>query len=114
MSLSLVADIASWILIAAGSFFIVVGGIGMIRLPEVFTRIHAASLIDGAGAGLILAGLAIQAGATLIALKLLFLFLLLLFTSPVATHAVAQAALTAGLKPKLSEDRRPGQEAEDA
>lgn len=104
--LSLAAEVLSWVLIVAGSFFIIVGALGMWRLPDVFTRIHAVSLIDTAGACFLLAGLAIQAGFTLIALKLAFIFVLLFFTGPVATHAVAQAALVAGLKPQLDEDRR--------
>lgn len=91
--------------IVAGSFFILVGAVGLIRMPEMFTRMHAASVIDTLGAGLLIGGLMLQAGASLITLKLLFIFLLLFFTSPVATHALAQAALEAGDKPELKEDR---------
>lgn len=105
--MELAADILSWILIVGGSFFTVCGGLGLLRLPDVFARIHAVSLIDGAGAGMILLGLAIQAGFSLVTLKLVFIWVLLLFTVPVATHAVAQAALIAGIKPELDEDRRP-------
>lgn len=104
--MALVADIVSWLFILTGSFFVVAGGIGLVRLPDVFTRVHAVSLIDGAGAGLILIGLAVQAGFSLVAFKLIAIWVLILFTVPVATHAVAQAALIAGIKPMLAQDRR--------
>lgn len=106
MSWDLALDIASVIAIAAGAYFTVVGAIGLIRMPDVYTRMHAASLIDTLGAGLILLGLLLQAGVTLVGFKLVLLYVLLLFTTPVATHAVAQAALTAGIEPKLDDDRR--------
>ena len=93
-------------LIVAGSFFIVVGAIGLVRMPDVFTRMHATSVTETAGAGLLLIGLMLQAGFTLLTLKLLFVLLLFLLTAPVATHALAQAALQAGVEPILAEDRR--------
>jgi len=99
-------DAASWLLILAGCFFILVGALGMMRLPELFTRIHAASLIETLGAGFLFAGLMIQAGFTQVTLKLLFILLLFFFTGPVITHALAQAAIEAGIKPELAEDRR--------
>lgn len=100
------ANISSWVFIVAGAYFIVIGAIGLIRMPDVYTRMHAASLIDSLGSGLLILGLIIQAGPTLIALKLLLIYFLLFFTSPVATHAVAQASLVAGVEPLLDEDRR--------
>lgn len=100
-----VVHILSWTAILAGSFFMLVGAIGLIRMPEVFTRMHAASIIDTLGAGLLIAGMMMQAGPTLITLKLLFILILFLVTSPVATHALAQAALHAGERPELKEDR---------
>lgn len=95
-------DIASWVLIVAGGFFCVAGALGMIRMPDLYTRMHAASVIDPFGVCLIFAGLTIQAGFTLVTAKLLFLVVLLLFTSPVACHALAKAALHRGLKPLLA------------
>jgi len=68
-----VFDIASWALIIAGSFFTVVGAIGLVRMPDVYTRMHAASVTDTLGAGLLLAGLMVQAGLGLMTLKLLFI-----------------------------------------
>ena len=99
-------DVASWLLILAGCFFILVGAIGLMRFPELFTRMHAASLIDTLGVGFLFAGLMLQAGFTQVTLKLLFILLLFFFTGPVITHALAQAAMEAGIKPELAEDRR--------
>lgn len=99
-------EAASWALIVAGSFFTVTGMIGLLRMPDVFTRMHAASVTDTLGAGLLIAGMMLQAGLSLVTLKLLFIAALLFFTSPVITHALAQAALHAGIEPKLAEDRR--------
>lgn len=96
----------SAVLIVAGSFFVVVGAIGLVRMPDVFTRMHATSVTETAGAGLLLIGLMLQAGFTLLTLKLLFVVLIFFLTAPVATHALAQAALQAGVEPILTEDRR--------
>ena len=99
-------DAASWLLILAGCFFILTGAFGMLRLPEVYSRMHAASLIETLGAGFLFSGLMLQAGFTQVTLKLFFILLLFFLTGPVITHALAQAALEAGIKPKLAEDRR--------
>jgi multicomponent Na+:H+ antiporter subunit G len=99
-------DLVSWALVLAGSFFIVVGAIGLMRMPDVYTRMHAASVTDTLGAGLLFAGLMVQAGWSLVALKLGFILALFFLIGPVATHALAQAALHAAIKPLLAEDRR--------
>ncbi|MGI9386480.1 MAG: monovalent cation/H(+) antiporter subunit G [Methyloligellaceae bacterium] len=96
-------DILSAVLVIAGATFIVTGAIGLVRMPDVFSRMHAAGIIDSAGAGLLIAGMMIQAGLSLITLKLLVLLALFFFTSPAATHAVARAALHEGLEPVLDE-----------
>ena len=75
-------------------------------MPDFFTRMHAASVIETLGAGLILFGLIIQAGWTLIAVKLVMLFLLIFFASPTASHALAMAALSKGMKPLLKDEER--------
>ena len=67
--MALVIDILSWALLLAGCAFMVIGGIGILRLPDVFTRLHAASLTDTAGAGLIALGLMLQSGFTLVTVK---------------------------------------------
>lgn len=102
--MSALADILSWILLAAGGAFCVIGGIGLIRMPNFFTRAHAASVIETLGAGLILLGLLLQAGWTLSAVKVLMLGLLIFFASPTATHALTRAALLRGVKPLLVDE----------
>lgn len=97
--MSAVADAISWACIVAGGAFCIIGGVGLVRMPSFFTRMHAASLIDTLGAGLILLGLVIQAGFTLVAVKLAMIGVLLLFASPTATHALAKAALARGIDP---------------
>ena len=95
-------DLASWLLLLAGSGFVLIGGVGVLRMPDFFTRLHAAGITDTLGAVLILFGLMIQGGLTLITVKLILILILLMFTSPTASHALAKAALTDGLKPLLS------------
>ena len=97
--MNLLIDIASWALLIAGSFMVIVGGIGIVRMPDFFTRLHPSGLIDTTGAALIVAGLILQAGLSQTSIKLGLIVVFLLFTSPTATHAVAHAALARGLKP---------------
>lgn len=85
--------------IAAGSFFLVVAAVGMVRLPDVFSRSHALGLTDSMGATLVLVGLAINQGFTLTATKTVVVLLLLLLINPVISHATLRAALRAGVKP---------------
>lgn len=103
---ALLIDTLSWALILSGAFFTITGMIGLVRMPDLFTRLHAASVTDTLGAGLLCGGLMLQAGPTLVAVKLLFILALLFFTGPAITHALAQAALHAGIRPELTEDRR--------
>ncbi|MFN7087042.1 MAG: monovalent cation/H(+) antiporter subunit G [Burkholderiales bacterium] len=100
--MSLVIDAISWACLVAGGGFSIIGTVGLIRMPDFYTRMHAASVTDTLGAGLILLGLVLQAGLTLIAVKLLIIGLLILFTSPTATHALAKAAMARGLEPLLA------------
>lgn len=104
----LLRDTLSWLLILGGGFFLVVGAIGVLRLPDFFTRQHAAGITDTMGAGLLLAGLMVQGGLTLVSVKLLLILVFLDFTSPTSTHALAQAALGGGLKPLLHPGREDG------
>ncbi len=103
--MDLVLDIASWLLISIGAAFTMIGAVGMIRLPDMFTRQHAAGMTDTAGAAALLLGLLLQTPIGLETAKLLIILVFLLMTSPVASHALAQAALSAGEKP-LGEDWR--------
>lgn len=105
--MSALLDAASWILLAAGGFFCVVSGIGMLRMPDFYTRLHAAGVNDTLGAGLILLGLVLQAGWSLVAAKLAMIGLLLFFTSPAASHALARAAMARGVTPVLDGETQP-------
>ena len=96
-------DAISWILLIVGGAFCVIGATGLLRMPDFFTRMHAASIVDTLGAAFILLGLMLQAGLTLVTVKLIAIGLLLFFTSPVATHALARAALARGVAPELAE-----------
>ena len=82
---------------------VLIGALGLLRMPSFFTRMHAASVIDTLGAGLLLFGMLLQAGFTLVSVKLVFIGVLLFFTSPTATHALARAARARGIGPKLPE-----------
>lgn len=100
--LNAAVDVASWALLLAGSAFCLIGAIGLIRMPDFYTRMHAASVTDTLGAGLIVVGLALQAGFSLAAAKLFILALLILFTTPTASHALARAAFLRGVAPLLA------------
>jgi multicomponent Na+:H+ antiporter subunit G len=97
----------SWLCLLGGGFFCVVGAVGLLRMPDFYTRMHAASVIETLGAGFVLLGLMLQAGVTLVAVKLLILGVLIFFASPTATHALANAAMARGLAPLLSDPEKP-------
>jgi multicomponent Na+:H+ antiporter subunit G len=100
-------DVLSWILLVAGSLFAVVGGVGLLRLPDFYSRMHGAGMTDTMGATLILTGLMFQAGLTLVTIKLLMILFFLLVTSPTSTHALARSAIAHGLKPRLGKEKTP-------
>ena len=97
----------SVICLLAGLFFVLGGTLGVLRLPDFFTRLHAAGMTDTLGAEMILTGLIIQAGFSQMSLKLLLVGFFLFITSPTATHAIANAAYQAGLKPMLGKYKAP-------
>lgn len=96
-------DAASWVLLVSGALVCVTGGIGLHRLPDFYSRAHAGGLTDTLGATLILLGLALQAGFSLVSVKLFMLAFLLHLTSPTTTHAVVKAAYARSLKVEESE-----------
>jgi len=100
-------DVLSWFCLVVGGLFCIIGAVGLLRMPDFYTRMHAASVIETLGAGLILLGLLLQAGFTLVAVKLLMIGLLIFFASPTATHALARAAMVRGLKPLLADKENP-------
>lgn len=107
--MNFIADIVSWVFLVSGSFFILTGSIGLLRLPEFFTRLHATSITDSMGMGLVVAGMIFQAALSLVTIKLIFIFIFLLFASPTSTHALAKAALHGKHKPLLASNEGLGQ-----
>ena len=107
-----ILDLISWLLLVTGSFFCLTGVIGLLRFPDFFSRIHAASLTDTLGAGLILTGLMLQAGWGLVLPKLIMILLFSFLAGTTASHAMARAALQSGLKPEVSDkkDKPSGEE----
>ena len=97
-------DIASAILLLLGGFFFLVGAIGLNRMPDLFSRMHATSVGDTLGVGLLVLGMCLQAGLTLVTVKLIFILAVVLFTGAVGSHALARAALHDGEKPILQND----------
>ena len=95
-------DTLSWVLLTLGGAAVLVGGIGALRMPDLYTRMHAASVTDSLGAILVITGVMLQSGLSLATLKLLAILLFLLLTSPTSSNALASAALLAGTRP-LSE-----------
>ncbi len=106
--MALVIDILSWIMLTAGGAFVFIGGLGALRMPNLYTRMHAASLTDTMAAVLILGGIMLQAGLTLATIKLAAILLFLLFTSPTASNALASAAILSGLQPEEGPLKREG------
>ncbi|MDA3922536.1 MAG: monovalent cation/H(+) antiporter subunit G [Salinisphaera sp.] len=98
----------SWALLVVGAMTCVIGGFGMLRMPDFYTRTHAASIADTGGMLLIMFALMLQAGLTLITVKLVLIVLFLMITSPTASHALARAALHDDVKPRLNHDKRMG------
>jgi multicomponent Na+:H+ antiporter subunit G len=96
-------DLASWLLLTAGGLFVLIGGIGALRMPDLYTRMHAASLTDSLGPMLIIGGLILQAGWAIETTKLLLILLFMLITGPTATYALGNAAFTAGVPVRPSQ-----------
>jgi multicomponent Na+:H+ antiporter subunit G len=93
-----VVDLLSWVCLLAGTGFCLVGGIGMVRLPDFYSRVHAASMTDSLGAALILSGLLLQAGVGIVGVKIVMVWAFLWLTSPAASHALAKAAYSRGVR----------------
>ena len=81
-----------WLFLSLGCFFCLVGSIGLIRLPDFYSRVHAAGIVDSLGAILILIGLITQTQDFFVIAKLLFILLFMMLTGPTAVHALARAA----------------------
>ena len=97
-------DWLSWACLLGGSFFVLVSSLAVLRLPDYYSRIHGAGITDTLGAGLMLLGLALQAGFSLVAVKLFLILVFMLLTGPVTVHALARTAFRLGLKPVLAKE----------
>jgi multicomponent Na+:H+ antiporter subunit G len=96
---SALLDTLSWVLLTLGGISVLIGGIGALRMPDLYTRMHAASVTDSMGAILVLVGIMLQAGWSLATIKLIAILIFLLITSPTSSNALASAALLAGKRP---------------
>lgn len=98
---------SSAVLIAAGCFFVLVAAVGVVRLPDFYSRMHPAGKSDTLGQSMILLGLIVHEGFSFVSIKLLLIIVFIFIANPTATHAVAKAAYVAGVKPwQRGEDRR--------
>ncbi|MEZ5932892.1 MAG: monovalent cation/H(+) antiporter subunit G [Alphaproteobacteria bacterium] len=107
--MAVLADIVTFFCLAGGIVSMLIGSYGLLKLPDMFARMHAAGMVDTLGLGLIVIGLMVQGGFSLISFKLFLIIVFVLYTGPAVTHALAQAALNAGLKPVLHEDDEGGE-----
>lgn len=100
------------VLIALGVCLSIAGAVGVLRFPDVYTRIHAASLTDTGAASLMTIGMLILAGLSPAAIKLCFVWVFIMLTSPAAAHALAGAAFGSGHRPILGDAKKPPEDAE--
>lgn len=92
-------DLVATGLIAVGLFFLAVAGLGILRLPDLFSRLHVTGVIDTLGVPFVLAGVAVHLGWRLVSAKLILATLFLAVTSPLVGHLLARAAIEAGKSP---------------
>jgi len=97
--MSTVIELLSWFCFLTGSFLCITGGVGLLRFPDFFTRVHAVSVTETLASPLIIIGLMLQSDFTLDTMKLMLILLFMLATNPTAAHAMAKAALHGGQKP---------------
>ena len=95
------------VLLWAGVFFIAVTAVGLIRLPDFYCRVHAVSKTETLGLGLMVSGLAVQEGLSLVGVKLLLILLFAILTNPLAAHLLTRAAIRSGLRVWTRETIRP-------
>lgn len=103
--LAVTIEVLSWFLILTGGAFTIIGAVGQLRFPNFWARLHAASVSDSAGVILLIAGMCLQAGPTLITVKLIVIGVFLFVTGATSTHATASAALVSGLRPPPLRER---------
>lgn len=108
--MAIILDIVTFVFLVAGSASMLIGGYGLLKLPDVFARMHAAGMIDTLGLGLIMVGLILQAGLSLVTFKLFLIIVFVLYTSPAVTHALAHACLNNGVEPLLDQSPKKGED----
>ncbi len=101
-----IRTIITAVCLAGGCFFILVASIGLVRFPDFFSRMHPAGKTDSLGQILTLGALIIYEGISMVSLKLLIIICFMLIANPTATHGLANAAYTTGLKPWQKGDHR--------
>ena len=101
MTIENIVTIIAIISLSVGALGVLFGALGLLRLGDVYQRMHGAGIIDTGGAGLILLGLLLASPDWTVSVRLVLIGLLLGLTSPTATHAIARAAHFAGVKPLL-------------
>jgi multicomponent Na+:H+ antiporter subunit G len=95
-------------LVLVGALFSLLAAIGLVRFPDVFTRLHAASKAGFVGTGLILTAAALVAGDVITVVRALLALLFLLLSTPLGAHLIARAALSAGIVPKTGKGPQNG------
>jgi multicomponent Na+:H+ antiporter subunit G len=108
--LNLIITIIGGTSLALGSLAVIFGALGLLRLSDVYQRMHGAGILDTGGAGLILFGLLLLSPDWTVSVRIVLIGFLLVFTSPTATHAIARAASMAGIKPILAPKPRKNKE----
>ena len=104
--MELARDIVAAIFILGGCFFTVVAAIGLVRLPDVYARVHSAGIADTVGVALFFVGLSLHAGFTLVTVKLMLILAFLFFTSPTSTNALANAVYSKGIDPVTDDEEK--------
>jgi len=99
--MSTAIDLISWACFLVGGFLCITGGVGLLRFPDFFSRVHAVGVTETLAAPLLLLGVMLQMGFTLDSAKLLLVLVFILATNPTASNAMAKAALHGGHKPQL-------------
>jgi multicomponent Na+:H+ antiporter subunit G len=103
-----IQSIFSILFVTTGIIFMLMGSIGILRLPDFYSRTHAVSKSDTLGVFFVITGLIIYEGFTLSSGKLFLIVLFIALSNPIGTHALARAALKKGLKPLLHDDKKGG------
>ena len=106
--MEMAVDILSWIFLMTGGLACIIGVVGILRMPDAYTRLHASSVMETLGVGFILLGLFLQSDHWTVLVRLAVVAFVLLFTSPVTSHAVARAMKHRKIEPVLGQPKEDG------